>query len=120
MISSLAFGVAVLQKGRNLVWFPEGERAADGELQPLRTGIGAILEAVPDARVVPVFIDGAFDAWPQDRRLPRPRRIRVVFGEPVPADDLAESGEGDSRRARIVDAVEDAMRALQEDAAEER
>lgn len=114
MISSLAFAVAVLRDGRNLVWFPEGQRAENGELQALRMGIGAILEAVPDARVVPVFIDGAFEAWPPQRRLPRPRQIRVVFGEPVSADALAEAGEGDERRVRIVDAVHDAMKALKE------
>ena len=116
-ISSLAGAVAVLRDGRNLVWFPEGQRAPDGELQSLRTGIGAILEAVPEARVVPVYIDGAFEAWPHGRRLPRPHRIRVAFGEPVAADDLADSGEGDSRRARIVDAVRNVMKALQQETA---
>ncbi len=36
--------------------------------------------------IVPVALGGMAEAWPVDRRFPRPfRRIRVVFGEPVEA-----------------------------------
>jgi len=34
--------------------------------------------------IVPVIIDGAFDAWPRKARFPRPRPIRMVFGRPIP------------------------------------
>jgi 1-acyl-sn-glycerol-3-phosphate acyltransferase len=30
-----------------------------------------------------MVIDGAFEAWPRTRRLPRPQRIRVAVGAPV-------------------------------------
>ncbi len=105
MISSLAFGVAALQRDRNLVWFPEGERSRDGELGRLQPGIGVLLETVDDARVVPVAIDGGFEAWPSHHRWPRPRRIRVRYGEPLSAEELERRGEGDSRRDRIVDGL---------------
>lgn len=114
MISSLAFGAAVLGRNRSLVWFPEGERARDGELRELRPGIGALLEAVPDARVMPVFIEGAYEAWPRGRRLPRPHRIRVRFGEPATPAALAEGGRGESKRERIVDGLRGALLELQE------
>ena len=105
MISSLAFGVAALRRDRHLVWFPEGERSRDGELGRLRPGIGALLETVDDARVVPVAIDGAFEAWPPHHRWPRPRRLAVRYGEPLSAEELERRGEGDSRRDRIVDGL---------------
>ncbi len=39
--------------------------------------------------VVPVAIDGAFEAWPKGRALPRARgTIRVMFGQPIPAEGL--------------------------------
>jgi len=114
MISSLAFGVWALRRDRHLVWFPEGERSRDGKLKALRPGIGAILEAVDDALVVPVSIDGAFEAWPRDRRLPRFRRIRVSYGKPITPEDLEREGEGDSRRDRIVDGLRKALLALRE------
>ena len=75
-IASLAFGVAVLQRGNNLVWFPEGGRSDDGQLQRLQTGVGLLLLAQP-VPVVPVWVQdsdgklpaevGTFQA-PFDRR----------------------------------------------------
>src|SRR5215210_4552090 len=54
--SSLAFGAAVLGRGKNLVWFPEGERSWTGDLGPFKRGLGVLLEhyRVP---VVPVFVE---------------------------------------------------------------
>jgi 1-acyl-sn-glycerol-3-phosphate acyltransferase len=39
--------------------------------------------------VVPVAIEGAFEAWPRHQVLPWFHRVRVAFGEPVapPADE---------------------------------
>ncbi len=44
VMSRLAFGAAVITRDQNLVWFPEGERFPDGQLQPFRAGIGLLLE----------------------------------------------------------------------------
>jgi len=79
--SSLAFGALVLQRGDALVWFPEGQRSATGELQDLRPGLGTLLEHVP-ATVVPVVIEGSHEALPPHRRWPRLSRIRLRFQEP--------------------------------------
>lgn len=85
--SSLAAGAAVLERGRSLVWFPEGARSRDGTLQRFQPGIGALLtsHAVP---VVPVHIAGTFAAWPRGRRYPRPHRVTVTIGTPVAGTDL--------------------------------
>ena len=41
--------------------------------------------------IVPVALGGMREAWPVDRRFPRPfRRLRVVFGEPVEAPPTKE------------------------------
>lgn len=111
-MSSLAFAVAILEKDRNLVWFPEGQRSKSGELGELRAGIGAILEAVPGARVVPVSIDGAFEAWPVHHRLPRPGHIDVEFGSGLSSGDLADRGSGESERQRIVNGLGKVLAAL--------
>lgn len=78
-LAGLLLSATVLQRGEILVWFPEGWRTTDGTLQPFLPGIGALLmrEPVP---VVPVYIDGAFSAWPPSRRLPHPGRVTVRFG----------------------------------------
>jgi 1-acyl-sn-glycerol-3-phosphate acyltransferase len=41
------------------------------------------------APVVPVVIDGAFEAWPRERRLPRLfGKVRVRIGAPLDVKDL--------------------------------
>jgi 1-acyl-sn-glycerol-3-phosphate acyltransferase len=67
--------------GNILILYPEGTRSASGEIQPFRAGIGKLLAGrrIP---VVPVYIDGAFEAWPRHCWLPRPRRVRLYVDEP--------------------------------------
>ena len=112
IISSLAFGAAVLESGHALVWFPEGGRSPDGHLQPLKPGIGMLLEHF-EVPVVPVVIVGSFDALPVGARWPRRRTVRVVFGEPVSARTLEEEGAGETRRARIVNGLAQRLLTLQ-------
>jgi len=80
--SSLAWGGAVLDRRRYLVWFPEGERTRDGTVQRFLPGVAALLKAHP-APIVPVYIAGSFEAWPRDRRWPRRHPVTVVFGAPL-------------------------------------
>jgi long-chain acyl-CoA synthetase len=102
--SALVLASALLQRGKGLVWFPEGERAPDGELQPLRPGIGLLLDRV-DVPVVVCAIHGTFEALPRGRVLPRLRRVRLVFDEPCSVQSLREEGEGDKDPQRITDAL---------------
>jgi len=38
--------------------------------------------------VVPVGIDGPYQAWPRSHRLPRAGVIRVVVGDPIQPEDV--------------------------------
>lgn len=69
------------QAGNVLIIFPEGTRSKSGATQPFKAGIGALL-ASGEARVLPCYVEGAFRAWPKGRRLPRPRKVRLVIGGP--------------------------------------
>jgi len=94
--AALRAALALLDQNRALLLFPEGTRTRDGALGVVRSGVGS-LAARADVPVVPVYIHGAFDAWPRTYRLPRPGRVHVFYGPPVrPADFPAEL----SRRAR--------------------
>ncbi|NGP54482.1 AMP-binding protein [Thioalkalivibrio sp. XN8] len=112
MVSELAFAKAVLDRGRSLVWFPEGQRSTDGRLGPLRPGIGVLLENSPNVRVLPVWIEGAFDALPVGRLVPRPHRITVHLGEHRSARQLEAQGEGDNQRQRLLDGLRRELEAL--------
>jgi long-chain acyl-CoA synthetase len=100
-LSSLAFGAAVLGRGRNLVWFAEGERSRTGRLQPFKPGVGMLLDHYP-VPVVPVFIRGTYDAMPRGRFLRRLQKVTVTFGEPFDPQDC--SGTAASRE-QVVEAV---------------
>jgi 1-acyl-sn-glycerol-3-phosphate acyltransferase len=67
--------------GNVLIIFPEGTRSQTGETQEFKSGIGALV-AGRDVTVLPCHLRGAFQAWPKGRRLPRPKKIRLIIGEP--------------------------------------
>ncbi len=106
VFSSLAFGAAALERGHNLVWFPEGQRSPSGELQWFKPGIGMLLDhfRVP---VVPVTIRGTREAMPPGKALPKPKKVRVEFGRPLDIDELEHQGEGEEAQDRIVQALHD-------------
>lgn len=82
--------IRLLRAGEALVVFPEGGRSPDGGLQHFYPGAFrfALATGTP---VVPVTIDGGFEAWPLQRRLPRPHPIRITYHPPVTAADLPPS-----------------------------
>jgi long-chain acyl-CoA synthetase len=110
IFSSLAFGAVVLKHQDSLVWFPEGRRSHTGKLLPFKPGIGMLLDRYP-VPVVPVVIDGTYEAMPPGRVLAtsllrvRPKKITVIFGEPLNPHELEQQGEGDLPQDRIVQAL---------------
>jgi long-chain acyl-CoA synthetase len=113
--SAVDTAARVLAVGHAQVWFPEGWRSPDGRLQRFLPGIGQLLlrSGVP---VVPVFIAGAFEALPRGRRIPRLRRITVLFGTPVDAGQLLAEWTDGSEEERIAAALRERVRRLAEDA----
>lgn len=81
-----------LKAGELVLIFPEGTRTTDGEVAPLKPGFIAVARRsrVP---LVPVGIDGAFQAWPRTAWLPRLGRIAIVIGEPIGPDAVAACGD---------------------------
>ncbi|MFP4130392.1 MAG: AMP-binding protein, partial [Halorhodospira sp.] len=110
---SLALGAKALHDGDGLVWFPEGQRAADGALQPFQPGIGLLLQAQPVA-ALPVWIEGTDRAMPVGCRLPRPRPVTIRIGEPVMPEALDAEGQGGTPEERIAHALQERVRALGE------
>ncbi len=88
MIDALKICAHVLRKNQYLCYFPEGQRSIDGDLKEFRKGIGVLVKEVTSP-VLPVYIDGAFQAWPRGQRFPAlGKRIRVHIGTAVPAAAL--------------------------------
>jgi 1-acyl-sn-glycerol-3-phosphate acyltransferase len=83
-----------LKVGELVLIFPEGTRTHDGEVAPLKPGFIAVARRskVP---LIPVGLDGAFQAWPRTSRLPRPSRLAVVVGPPIQPDEVAAMTDED-------------------------
>jgi len=79
--------IRLLQEGEVLNVFPEGTRTKDGQLQPV---LGGVALAIRRAKVpvIPAIIVGAYEAYPRHRIIPRPGRIRVIYGKPIRLDHL--------------------------------
>ncbi|MDJ0334977.1 lysophospholipid acyltransferase family protein [Salinibacterium sp. G-O1] len=80
--ASLNTGLAVIAKGNVLGIYPEGTRSPDGKMYRGRTGVARmILEGhVP---VVPVAMVDTEKVMPIGSKLPKVRRVGVIFGEPL-------------------------------------
>ena len=89
--------IARLQAGRALIIFPEGSRTNNGELLPIERGVSLILRRVR-VPVIPVIIDGSYQAWPTDQSIFQPRKIRLSYG---PAMEV--SGLNDKEIVRLIE-----------------
>jgi 1-acyl-sn-glycerol-3-phosphate acyltransferase len=78
-----------LRRGEMVLVFPEGSRTWDGEIGPLQPGFTA-LATRGRAAVLPVAIEGAFDAWPRWQKLPGLGVIHVHYGAPISAEEVKQ------------------------------
>lgn len=88
---SIESSAVPLMEGKNIVIFPEGARSRDRELlefKPLFT----MLSKEFDVPVVPVVLDGTFEALRAGMLFPRPAKVVVKFLEPVYPEE-GESAE---------------------------
>lgn len=84
--------------GGGVIIFPEGTRTRDGRLGRIRKGAGLVSRRAK-AALVPALVDGAFEAWPRHRVVPRMCSIRVAFGDAIPyAEQKAMSEEDIAER----------------------
>ena len=81
-----------LSEGRGVLIYPEGSRTPDGAMHPFKAGIGLLLRR-SDATIVPVGMDGSFNAWPRQRSMPCWRNaIELEVGEPIDREELLADG----------------------------
>lgn len=84
--------IELIRNGKAVVIYPEGGRTVTGHLRHGKPGVGLIV-AQTQCPVVPVYIDGTFNAMPPGSGWPRPRRITVRFGEALQFAPVAEGQE---------------------------
>jgi 1-acyl-sn-glycerol-3-phosphate acyltransferase len=86
--------VALLGEGKLVGIFPEGTRSADGGLQSAHPG-AALIASRAGVPLIPVAIQGTWEAFPRDARWMRPAPISITFGSPIyPREEDARSSRG--------------------------
>ena len=88
-LSGLKETLRRLKSEEIVLMFPEGRRSDDGQIAPLLPGFCSLARRVK-VPLVPMAIDGPFEAWPRWRLLPRPAVIHVQVGPPITPREAAK------------------------------
>jgi 1-acyl-sn-glycerol-3-phosphate acyltransferase len=96
-----------LNAGNAVNVYPEGSRTETGEIGPIEKGIALIVRKA-NVPVVPVAIDGSFQAWPKGDKLFHSHPIRIIYGKPMHLHDL----KADEIVAQIDAALRDLLNRL--------
>lgn len=95
-----------LGEGRAVLIFPEGTRSEDGAMHEFKRGVALLVKRVK-CPVVPVAVEGCFDAWRRGESFPRllGPRAAVAFGDPIAHDELM-SGTPDEALLRLATQID--------------
>ena len=112
LVPAMRAGAYGLRKHGVLVLFPEGERSIDGPPKLFKKG-AAILAIHTQCPVVPVALEGFYEAWPRGEKFRGFSKLKVRFLDPVyppvtgpnPEEQYAEMTA--EIRSRVVEAYED-------------
>lgn len=100
-VASLKASLRVLREGATLIVFPEGARCyPDGRLLEFKQG-AALVAIQANVPVLPVTIRGGNKVWPRGASFPRPRKIEIVYHEPIDTGNFL-SGSEDRERAEAL------------------
>jgi 1-acyl-sn-glycerol-3-phosphate acyltransferase len=110
-VGAIRKGLSALRQGHPLALFPEGTRTSDGNLQPVKGGLGLLIvkAGVP---VVPVYVHGTFEAFPRGAKRWKPTPLRVLFGEPIAPAEFERFGKSRASYQAISDLVMGRIAAL--------
>jgi len=103
-VAGLRAARELLEEGRNICLFPEGEITTDGTLGPGQRGVARLARRT-GAKVVPIAIRGAIRVWSRLQRRPRRRPVEVRFGRPMRYDESDDRAGELAFTARLMDAI---------------
>ncbi|HYR44974.1 MAG TPA: AMP-binding protein [Terriglobia bacterium] len=91
LIRAMQVGAVGLKHGRVLLIFPEGTRSIDGHLGEFKRG-AAILAYELGVPIVPVGIQGTFEAWPRGGSF-RFHPVEFHFGKPIDPQAFGQAAD---------------------------
>ena len=92
LIPAMRAGAFGLRQGRPLILYPEGERSIDGTPKTFKKG-AAILSIHLQVPIVPVAIEGFYEAWPRNKSFQGFTPLKIVIGDPILPPPESEASE---------------------------
>jgi len=102
LVPAMRAGAFGFRQGRILILYPEGERSIDGTPRIFKKG-AAILSIHLQVPIVPVAIEGFYEAWPRGKRFQKFAPLKIQFGDPIypPPEALASEAAYDKLTAEL-------------------
>lgn len=82
-LPGLRLAIQMLRDGEAVAIFPEGGRQFSGRLATAKGGVG-LLAVTAQVPIIPVLVQGTFEALPSGSRRLKRAKIRVAFGPRIP------------------------------------
>jgi long-chain acyl-CoA synthetase len=92
LVPAMRAGAFGLRHGLALILYPEGERSIDGRPKVFKKG-AAILSIHLQVPIIPVAIDGFYEAWPRNQAFRGFTPLKMVFGVPMVPPPESEASE---------------------------
>ncbi len=106
---SLSYAGELADAGNSLLIFPEGRHVPEGTLQPFRQGIGIFARDLR-APVIPAYVEGTAEVFPDDAWWASFGRTRLTLGAPLLIEPYADPAEATRLIEAAVRALETASR----------
>ena len=92
-ISAMKTIIESLKQGKAVCLYTEGTPTHDGRIDSIKPGF-SLMNRRSGAPVLPVVIDGMFEAWPRTQKYPKLGRVGVMYGKPFSAEQIKQLGDG--------------------------
>jgi long-chain acyl-CoA synthetase len=92
LIPAMRAGAYGLRQGMSLILYPEGERSIDGTPKTFKKG-AAILSIHLQVPIVPIAIDGFYDAWPRGKPFQTFTPLKMKIGKALMPPPESEASE---------------------------
>ncbi len=103
-LPALQAGKKVLDSGNILFIHPEGTPSMDGKLNRFKNGVGILAEAT-GSPIIPIYIKGSFNVLNRDQYIPRPSKVKIIFGSPISPRNI-DSPNGKPKHEFITSLIE--------------
>jgi long-chain acyl-CoA synthetase len=92
LVPAMRAGAFGLRHGMALILYPEGERSIDGTPRIFKKG-AAILSIHMQVPIVPVAIEGFYEAWPRNKPFQGFKPVKMLVGDPISPPPESEASE---------------------------